>query len=44
MELTLRAEQHGSAEVASNVRSALETINKNEEFIKMTLAVLMKPE
>lgn len=44
MELTLWVEQHGSAEVADNVRGALDTISKNEEFINMTLAVLMTPE
>ena len=44
MELTLWVEQRGSAEVAENVRGALFTINRNEEFIKMTLAVLMTPE
>jgi hypothetical protein len=44
MELTNWVEQRGSAEVADNVRGALETIDKNEEFIKMTLAVLMTPE
>ena len=44
MELTLWVEQRGSAEVAGNVRSALETICKNEEFINMSLAVLMSPE
>ncbi len=27
-----------------NVRSALDAINRNEEFIKLTLAVLMTPE
>jgi len=32
------------AEVAENVRGALDTIDKNEEFIKLTLAVLMTPE
>jgi hypothetical protein len=37
-------EMRGSAEVADNVRGALHTIDKNEEFIKMTLAVLMTPE
>ncbi|MNN54459.1 hypothetical protein D3C81_1692760 [compost metagenome] len=41
MELTLWVERHGSAEVAGNVRGALDTISKNEEFINMTLAVLM---
>lgn len=44
MELTLWVEQRGSAEVADNVRGALDTISKNEEFINMTLAVLMAPE
>jgi hypothetical protein len=44
MELTLWVEQRGSAEVGGNVRGALDTISKNEEFINMTLAVLMTPE
>ncbi|RON56159.1 hypothetical protein [Pseudomonas frederiksbergensis] len=44
MELTLWVEQRGSAEVADNVRGALEAISKNEEFINMTLAVVMAPE
>ena len=44
MELTLWVEQRGEAEVGGNVRAALQTIDKNEEFIKMTLAVLMTPE
>jgi hypothetical protein len=44
MELTLWVEQRGSAEVAANVRGALDTISKNEEFIKITLAVLVAPE
>lgn len=44
MELTLWVEQRGSAQVAGNVRAALQTIDRNEEFIKMTLAVLMTPE
>jgi hypothetical protein len=44
MELTNWVEQRGSADVAENVRGALWTIDKNEEFIKMTLAVLMAPE
>jgi hypothetical protein len=44
MELTLWVEQRDSAEVAGNVRGALDTISKNEEFINMTLAVLMTPE
>lgn len=44
MKLTLWVEQRGSGEVAGKVRGALETISKNEEFIQMTLAVLMTPE
>ncbi|MBV7552006.1 hypothetical protein KW841_06540 [Pseudomonas sp. PDM28] len=44
MELTNWVEQRGSADVADNVRGALDTIDKNEEFIKMTLAVMMTPE
>ncbi|VVN43532.1 hypothetical protein [Pseudomonas fluorescens] len=44
MELTLWVEQRGSAEVADNVRGALDTISENEEFISMTLAVLMAPD
>jgi hypothetical protein len=44
MELTLWVEQRASAEIAGNVRGALQTIDKNEEFIKMTLAVMMAPE
>lgn len=44
MELTLWVEQRGSGEVGGNVRGALQMISKNEEFINMTLAVLMAPE
>ena len=44
MELTLWVEHRGSADVAENVRGELDTISKNEEFIKRTLAVLMAPE
>jgi hypothetical protein len=44
MELTLWVEQRGSGEVGGNVRGALDTIRKNEDFINMTLAVLMTPE
>ena len=43
MELSNWVEQRGSADVADNVRGALEAIDKNEEFIKMTLAVMMTP-
>lgn len=44
MELSNWVEQRGSAEVAANVRGALDTLSHNEEFIKLTLAVLMSPE
>ena len=37
-------EARGSADVADNVRDALDTFDKNEKFIKLTLAVLMTPE
>lgn len=44
MELTLWVEQRGSSDVAENVLGALEAIGRNEEFIDMTLAVLLSPE
>jgi hypothetical protein len=44
MELTNWVEQRGAAEVADNVRGALVAIDRNEEFIKMTLAVMMTTE
>ena len=44
MELSIWVEARGSADVADNVRGALDTIDKNEEFIKLTLAVLMTHE
>ncbi|WP_454839742.1 hypothetical protein [Pseudomonas hormoni] len=44
MELSNWVEARGSADVADNVRGALEAIDRNEEFIKMTLAVMMSPE
>ena len=44
MELSNWVEARGSADVADNVRGALDTIDTNEEFIKMTLAVLMTQE
>lgn len=44
LELTNWVEARGSADVANNVRSALDAIDKNEEFIKLTLAVLMAPD
>ncbi|MGY2685116.1 hypothetical protein [Pseudomonas tolaasii] len=44
MEISNWVEQRGSAEVAENVRGALHTIDENEEFIKLTLALLMSPD
>lgn len=44
MELTLWVELHGTGDVAENVRSALGVISRNEEFINMTLSMLMTPE
>jgi len=44
MELTNWVEQQGGTEVAENVRGALDTLDRNEEFIKLTLAVLMAPD
>ncbi|VVQ16890.1 hypothetical protein PS914_05925 [Pseudomonas fluorescens] len=44
MELSNGVEARGSADVADNVRGALDTIDRNEEFIKLTLAVLMTPD
>jgi hypothetical protein len=37
-------EQHGAVEVTDNVRGALVASDRNEEFIKLTLAVMMTPE
>jgi hypothetical protein len=42
-ELTLWVEQRGATEIGGNIRGALQTIDKNEEFIKMTLAVMLEP-
>lgn len=44
MELSEWVEKHGGVETAVNVRGALVAIDRNEEFIKMTLAVMMTPE
>lgn len=44
LELSNWVEQHGGVEVADNVRGALDAIDRNEEFIKLTLAVMMTPE
>ncbi len=43
MELTNWVERQGGTEIADNVRGALDTIDRNEEFIKLTLAVLNAP-
>lgn len=43
MELTLWVEQRGAGEVGDHVRGALTTLSRNEEFINITLAVLMAP-
>ncbi len=44
MELSNWVEQRDSSDVAENIRGALHTIDENEEFIKLTLAVFMAPE
>lgn len=44
MELNNSAEQCGAVDVADNIRGALAAIDRNEEFIKMTLALMMTPE
>lgn len=44
LELSNWVEARGSADVADNVRGALEAIDRNEEFIKLALAVLMAPD
>jgi len=44
MELINWVELHGSTMVATNVRGALATLDQNEEFITMALAVLMAPD
>ncbi|PYC25286.1 hypothetical protein DMX02_04295 [Pseudomonas jessenii] len=40
MELSNWVEQHGSSDTAENVREALAAIDRNEDFIKMTLALI----
>lgn len=44
LELSNWVEARGSADAADNVRGALNTIDRNEGFIKLTLAVLMTQE
>ena len=42
-ELSNWVEQRGSTEVAENVRGALDTLDHNQDFIKITLAILLAP-
>nr|ARJ57839.1 hypothetical protein [Pseudomonas fluorescens] len=44
MELTHWVDQQGGTDIADNVRGAMDAIDRNEEFIKLTLAVLMTPD
>lgn len=44
MQLSNWVELRGSADMAEDIRCALHTIDENEEFIKLTLAVLMAPD
>jgi hypothetical protein len=44
IELTNWVEKRGSVEVADNVRGALAALDRNEDFIRMTLAVMMTPD
>lgn len=44
MELSNWVEQRGSSEIADNVRGAFAVMDRNEEFIKMALAVMMTPD
>ncbi|WP_455917933.1 hypothetical protein [Pseudomonas cerasi] len=43
-ELSNWVEQRGSTEVAESVRGALDTLDHNQDFIKITLAVLLAPD
>lgn len=44
IELTNWVEQRGGTGIAENVRGALHTLDRNEEFIKLSLAVLNTPD
>jgi hypothetical protein len=44
LELPNWVEQRGSPEIVANVRGALSAVDCNEEFIKMSLAMMMTPE
>lgn len=43
MKLLNEVEQRGFANVAENIRGALQTIEDKEKFIKLTLAVFITP-
>ncbi|MHC8324184.1 hypothetical protein ACYZT4_26460 [Pseudomonas sp. GB2N2] len=43
LELSGGVEQRGASDVADNVRGALDSIGKNEKFLKLTLAAFMSP-
>ncbi|MEG5263471.1 hypothetical protein TRP66_04085 [Pseudomonas sp. JDS28PS106] len=43
LELSNWVEQQGSAEIADTVRGALDVIDQNEEFVRMTLALIQTP-
>ncbi|VVM39800.1 hypothetical protein PS662_02904 [Pseudomonas fluorescens] len=44
LEISNWVEQRGGRETAENVRGALDAIDRNEEFIKLTLAIIMSSE
>lgn len=44
LDLANWVEQKDSAEVADNVRGALDAIDRNEEFVRLTLALLQTPD
>ncbi|UVL42560.1 hypothetical protein LOY55_10860 [Pseudomonas sp. B21-040] len=44
MEFRPWPERRGAVEVGGKIRGALQTVDKNEEFIKITLAALMTSE
>jgi len=44
LELSNWVELRGSTDVANNVHGAIIAIDRNEEFIKMTLSVMLAPE
>lgn len=44
LDLANWVEQQDSVEVADNVRGALDAIDRNEEFVRLTLALLQTPD